>query len=90
MNAPDNNGTTSLHILAAGVPPNTPPPPKSVHPPSIGLQDIHLKIAELLLARGADLHARTAWGWTPRETAEKSNTGYMLNLLSEHDARGTV
>lgn len=90
VNAPDNNGTTPLHILAAGVPPNPPPPPKSVHPPGIGLQDIHLKIAELLLARGADLHARTAWGWTPRETAEKSNTGYMLKLLSEHDARGSI
>ncbi len=58
-------------VLAAGVPPNLPPPPKSV--PGISLQGIHLKIARLLLARGANLQARTAWGWTPLETAEKSN-----------------
>lgn len=31
VNAPDNNGTAPLHILAAGVPPNPPPSPKSVH-----------------------------------------------------------
>ena len=90
VNAPDNNGTTPLHILAVGVPPNPPPPPKSVQVPGIGLQGIHLKIAQLLLARDADLHARTAWGWTPLETAEKSNTTYMVKLLTGHDAKGGV
>lgn len=90
VNAPDKNGATPLHILAAGVPPNPPPPPKSVGLSGIGLQGIHLKIAHLLLAHGADLHARTAWGWTPLETAEKSNTTYMVKLLTEHDATGSV
>ena|SRR3989442_1152787 len=88
VNVPDNNGTTPLHILAAGVPPNPPPPPKSA--PGIGLQEIHLKIAQLLLARGANLAARTAWGWTPLETAEKSNTTHMVKLLREHDSKGGV
>lgn len=88
VNAPDANGTTPMHILAAGVPPNPPPPPKSV--PGIGLQDIHLQIAQLLLARGANLQARTTWGWTPLETAEKSNTTYMVKLLREHDSKGSV
>lgn len=88
VNAPDANGTTPLHILAAGVPPNPPPAPKSV--PAIGLQEIHLKITHLLLARGANLQARTAWGWTPLETAEKSNTTYMAKLLREHDSKGNV
>ncbi len=88
VNAPDTNGTTPLHILAAGVPPNPPPPPKSV--PGIGLQEIHLKIAQLLLAHGANLQARTGWGWTPLETAEKSNTTYMAKLLREHDSKGGV
>jgi ankyrin repeat protein len=88
VNVPDNNGTTPLHILAAGVPPNPPPPPKSA--PGIDLQDIHLKIARLLLARGANLAARTAWGWTPLETAEKSNTTCMVKLLRGHDSKGGV
>lgn len=88
VNAPDANGTTPLHILAAGVPPNPPAPPESV--PGIGLQDIHLKIAQLLLARGANLQARTAWGWTPLEAAERSNTTYMARLLREHDSTGSV
>jgi hypothetical protein len=88
VNAPDNNGTTPLHILAAGVPPNPPPPPKSVQLAAAGLQGIHLKIAQLLLARDADLHARTAWGWTPLETAEKANTDYMVKVLTEREAQG--
>ena len=88
VNAPDANGTTPLHIVAAGVPPNPPPLPKSV--PGIGLQEIHLKIARLLLARGANLQARTAWGWTPMETAENSSTTYMVKLLSEHESTGSV
>lgn len=88
VNVPDNNETTPLHILAAGVPPDPPPPPKSA--PAIGLQDIHLKIAQLLLARGANLEARTAWGWTPLETAERSNTTYMVKLLREHDSKDGV
>jgi uncharacterized protein len=81
VSARDNNGTTPLHILAAGVPPNPPPPPKSVHLPATGLQGIHLKIAELLLTRNADVHAQTAWGWTPLQTAETANTHYMVQLL---------
>ncbi len=88
VNIPDNNGTTPLYILAAGVPPNPPPPPKSVL--GIGLQDIHVMMAELLLARGANLDACTAWGWTPLETAEKSNTTYMVTLLRERRATGSV
>jgi xanthine dehydrogenase molybdopterin-binding subunit B len=48
------------------------------------------KIAHVLLARGANLEARTAWGWTPLETAEKSNTAYMVKLLREHDSKGAV
>lgn len=88
VNAPDANGTTPLHIVAAGVPPNPPPPPKSV--PGIALQEIHLKIAQLLLARGANLQTRTAWGWTPLETAEKSNTTYIVTLLKKHDSKGSV
>jgi len=79
VNAPDANGTTPLHLVAAGVPLN---PPKSVL--GISFQEIHLKIAQLLLARGANLQARTAWGWTPLETAEKSNTTYIVKLLREH------
>ncbi len=90
VNARDNNGTTPLHILAAGVPPNPPPPPKSVQLPATGLQGVHLKIAELLLTRDADVHARTAWGWTPLETAEKANTHYMVKLLTEREAKGGV
>jgi ankyrin repeat protein len=86
VNAADNNGTTPLHILAAGVPPDPPSPPRSVQLPPAGLQGVHLKIAELLLARGADLHARTSWGWTPLETAENSNTTYMMRLQTEQDA----
>lgn len=86
VNVPDANGTTPLHIVAAGVPPNPPPSPKSVT--GIGLQEIHLKIAQLLLARGANLHARAASGWTPLETAEKSNTTYMVKLLGEHNSKG--
>jgi ankyrin repeat protein len=82
VNAPDANGTTPLHILAAGVPPNPPPPPKTA---SGSLQDIHLQIARLLLSRGANLEARTAWGWTPLETAERSGTAYMVELLRGHD-----
>lgn len=89
VNARDNNGTTPLHILTVGVPPNPPPPPKSVQLPATGLQGIHLKIAQLLLTRDADLHARTAWGWTPLETAEKANTDYMVKLLCEREAPGT-
>lgn len=87
VNAPDNNGTTPLHILAAGVPPN--PPPKCVKLPATDLQGIHLKIAQLLLARDADLHVRTAWGWTPLETAEKANTDYIVKLLTEREAQGS-
>jgi hypothetical protein len=90
VNAPDNNGTTPLHILAAGVPPNPPPPPKSVQSPGASLQDIHLKIAQLLLSRGADLDARTTWGWTPLETAQNSDATYMVKLLTEHDSKGSV
>ncbi len=86
VNAQDNNGTTPLHILAAGVPPNPPPgPPRSVQHTATGLQGIHLRIAELLLTRGVDVHARTAWGWTPLETAEKANTHYMVKLLRERE-----
>jgi ankyrin repeat protein len=81
VNAQDSNGVTPLHILAAGVPPDPPPPPKSVKLTTAGLQGIHLKMAELLLAHNADLHARTAWGWTPLETAEKSNTVHMVEFL---------
>ena len=88
VNASDANGTTPMHVLAAGVPPNLPPPPKSVS--GIGLQDIHLQTARLLLSRGANLQARIAWGWTPVETAEKSDTTYMANLLREHEAKGGV
>lgn len=88
VNGADGNGTTPLHVLAAGVPPNPPPLPKSVS--RIGLRDIRLRIARLLLSRGADLQARTAWGWTPLETAEKANTAYMVKLLKEHDAKGGV
>jgi len=88
VNAPDANGTTPLHIIVAGVPPNPPSPPKSVQ--GIDLQEVHLKIARLLLARGANLQARTAWGWTPLETAEKSNTTYMVKLLKEHGFNGRV
>jgi ankyrin repeat protein len=85
VNARDNNGVTPLHIVAAGVPPNPPHPPKSVQLTAAGLQGIHLKIAELLLAQTADLHARTAWGWTPLETAERANTNYMVELLRQQD-----
>ena len=88
VNAQDNNGVTPLHILAAGVPPNPPPPPKSVQVTAGGLQGIHLKIAELLLAHHADLHARTAWGWTPLETAERANTRYMVELLRQYETKG--
>ena len=85
VNASDNNGTTPLHILAAGIPPNPPPLPRSVQLPATGLQGIHLMIAELLLARGAAVNARTGFGWTPLETAEKANTPYMVELLHEHE-----
>jgi len=81
VNAQDNNGITPLHILAGGVPPNPPPPPRSVQLTTAGLQGIYLRIAELLLARNAHLNARTAWGWTPLETAERANTKYMVELL---------
>lgn len=90
VNAADNNGTTPLHILAAGVPPNPPSPPQSIQLPATGLQGVHLKIAELLLAHGADVHARTAWGWTPLETAEKASTDYMVKLLRGRGANGVV
>ena len=90
VNAEDSNGTTPLHILAAGVPPNPPPPPRSVQLPVTGLQGVHLKIAELLLAHDADVRARTTWGWTPLETAEKANTDYMVKLLRERGANGVV
>ena len=90
VNAEDSNGTTPLHILAAGVPPNPPSPPRSVQLPATGLQGVHLKIAELLLAHGADVHARTAWGWTPLETAEEANTDYMVKLLRGRGANGVV
>jgi|SRR2546422_2383792 len=83
VNATDSNGVTPLHIIAAGVPPDPPPPPRSVKPTTAGLQGIHLKMAELLLAHTADLQARTAWGWTPLETAEMSNTGYVVELLRQ-------
>ncbi len=86
VNARDNNGVAPLHILAAGVPPNAPPPPRSVQLLAAGLKGIHLKVAELLLAHGADLHARTAWGWTPLETAERANTEYMIELLRRQEA----
>jgi ankyrin repeat protein len=88
VNAPDANGTTPLHIIAAGVPPNPPPPPKSLK--SIDLQEVHSQIARLLLARGANLQTRTAWGWTPLETVEKSNTTYMVRLLKEYGFNGRV
>ncbi len=87
VNARDNNGVTPLHILAAGVPPNPPPPPKSVQVPAGGLQGIHAQIAELLLARNASLQTRTSWGWTPLETAERSNTRYMVDLLNRYRGR---
>jgi hypothetical protein len=90
VNAEDSNGTTPLHILAAGVPPNPPSPPRSVQLPATGLQGVHLKIGELLLAHDADVHARTAWGWTPLETAQNANTHYMVKLLTEHEAKGDV
>lgn len=86
VNVPDNNGVTPLHILAAGVPPDPPPPPRSVQLLAGGLKGIHLKVAELLLAHGADLHARTAWGWTPLETAERANTEYMIEFLRRQEA----
>jgi len=86
-NAKDNNGLTPLHVVAAGVPSNPPPPPKSVEVMAAGLEGIHLKIAELLLSHGADLYARTEWGWTPLETAEQSHTGYMVELLRRHPPR---
>ena len=47
-----------------------------------------MKITQLLLERAADLHARTAWGWTPLETAEKANTTYTVKLLTEREAKG--
>ena len=84
VNASHNNGTTPLHILAAGIPPN-PPLPRSVQLQATGLQGIHLMIAELLLTRGAAVNARTVFGWTPLETAEKANTPYMVKLLREHE-----
>ncbi len=101
VNAQDNNGVTPLHIVAAGVPSNPPPPPKSaqvlgagIHPEigplvfPLDLARIHLEIAALLLARSANLHARTSWGWTPLETAERSNTTYMVELLCRHETKG--
>jgi ankyrin repeat protein len=49
-----------------------------------GLAGIHLKIGELLLAHGADVEARTGWGWTALDTAERSNTTYIVDLLRRH------
>ncbi len=80
----DANGATPLHILAAGVPSNPPPPPKSV--PGIGLQDIHLKIARLLLARGANVQARKAWGWTSLVQCPVSS-GPTLRAAYEGESR---
>ena len=88
LNVQDTNGVTPLHLLAAGVPPDPPPPPKSVQVPASGLQGIHLKIAQLLLDRNPNLDARTAWGWTPLETAERANTSYMVEVLRRYASGG--
>ena len=47
-------------------------------------QNGHVDAARLLLARGADIEAKTAWNDTPLDIAKREGHKAVVALLEEH------
>jgi len=47
----------------------------------------HKEIAELLIAKGADVNAKNSLGWTPLDRAITSNLTETADLLRKHGGK---
>ena len=87
VNALGGNDSTPIHEVSAGsllpTPLNIPPPPGFPQPPHI--PQSFPDVTRLLLEHGADVNARSRYGWTPLH-ASGAGMVEVVRVLLEHGA----
>jgi len=89
VNAKDKSGQTPLHLAALAADTNTEdvrlqPPNAHLEAARLKVQCYHKEIAEMLLAKGANVNAKDNEGKTPMKIAEEKGRKNVAELLRRH------